>query len=133
CGSPPITVTFGGDTNNKPATSVPLTQIVNKATPVIPPPVVSSSNPPPNTPVTITETVPPGVTGTVTFSDGTTPIGTAPIVGGVATITVPSLPIGTDPITATTSGDANDNPATSSATIVTVGKITPTVTVTSSL
>ncbi len=132
-GSHTITVSYGGDSSNSASISAPLTQIVDKATPVIPPPVVSSSTPPPNTPVTITETVPPGVTGTVTFSDGTTPIGTAPIVGGVATITVPSLPIGTDPITATTSGDANNNPATSGATIVTVGKATPTVAVTSSL
>ncbi|MGH9595223.1 MAG: Ig-like domain-containing protein, partial [Edaphobacter sp.] len=124
-GSHTITVSYGGDTNNGPAISVPLTQIVNKATPVIPPPVVSSSTPPPNTPVTITETVPPGVTGTVTFSNGTTPIGTAPIIGGVATITVPSLPIGTNPITATTSGDTNNNPATSGATIVTVTPLTP--------
>jgi hypothetical protein len=124
-GSHPITVSYGGDTNNSAATSLPLSQIVNKATPVIPPPVVSSSNPPVNTPVTITETVPPGVTGTVTFSDGTTPIGTAPIVGGVATITVSNLPVGTDPITATTSGDANNNPATSPATIVTVTPVTP--------
>ena len=124
-GSHPITASYSGDANNSPSTSTPLNQIVNKATPVIPPPVVSSSNPPPNTPVTITETVPPGVTGTVTFSNGTTPIGTAPIVGGVATITVPSLPVGSDPITATTSGDANNNPATSSATIVTVTPGTP--------
>jgi Bacterial Ig-like domain (group 3)/FG-GAP-like repeat len=124
-GSHTITVSYGGDTNNSPATSVPLTQIVNKATPVIPPPVVSAPNTPVNTPETITETVPPGVTGTVTFSNGTTPIGTAPIVGGVATITVPSLPAGTDPITATTSGDANNNPATSTATIVTVTQPTP--------
>jgi hypothetical protein len=124
-GSHSITVSYGGDANNSPATSVPLTQIVNKATPVIPPPVVSSSTPPPNTPVTITETVPPGVTGTVTFSNGSTPIGTAPIVGGVATITVPSLPIGTDPITATTSGDTNNNPVTSGATIVTVTPLAP--------
>jgi Bacterial Ig-like domain (group 3)/FG-GAP-like repeat len=124
-GSHTITVSYGGDTNNNPASSLPLTQIVNKATPVIPPPVVSSNNPPVNTPVTITETVPPGVTGTVTFSNGTTPIGTAPIVGGVATITVPSLPVGTDPITATTSGDTNNNPATSGATIVTVTPLTP--------
>jgi len=132
-GSHTITVSYGGDTSNNPSTSAPLTQIVNKATPVIPPPVVSPSNPPPNTPVTITETVPPGVTGTVTFSNGTTPIGTAPIVGGVATITVPSLPIGTDPITATTSGDTNNNPVTSGATVVTVGKTTPTIAIASSL
>jgi hypothetical protein len=126
-GSHTITVSYGGDTNNNAATSVPLTQIVNKATPVIPPPVVSSSNLPTNTPETITETVPTGVTGTVTFSNGSTTLGTATIVSGVATITVPSLPIGTDPITATTSGDANNNPATSAPTIVTVTMPTPTL------
>ena len=52
-------------------------EALHKATPVIPPPVVSAPDTPPNTPETITETVPPGVTGTVTFSNGTTPIGTA--------------------------------------------------------
>jgi hypothetical protein len=124
-GSHTITVSYGGDTNNSAATSVPLTQIVNKATPVIPPPVVSAPSTPVNTPETITETVPPGVTGTVTFSNGTTPIGSAPIVSGVATITVSNLPVGTDPITATTSGDANNNPATSAPTVVTVTQPTP--------
>jgi hypothetical protein len=124
-GSHTITVSYGGDTNNNPATSVPLTQIVNKATPVIPPPVVSAPSTPVNTPETITETVPTGVTGTVTFSNGTTPIGSAPIVGGVATITVSNLPVGTNPITATTSGDANNNPATSAPTVVTVTQPTP--------
>ena len=132
-GSHTITVSYGGDTNNSAATSVPLTQIVNKTTPIIPPPVVSNPNVPPNTPETITETVPPGVTGTVTFTDGGTTIGTAPIVGGTATITVPSLPIGSNPITATTSGDTNNNPATSAPTTVTVAKPTPTVTIASSL
>jgi hypothetical protein len=124
-GSHPITASYGGDTNNNSATSAPLTQVVNKATPVIPPPVASPTNAAPNTPVTITETVPPGVTGTVTFSNGTNPIGTAPIVGGVATITVPSLPVGTNPITATTSGDSNNNPATSAPTNVTVQAVNP--------
>ena len=131
-GSHTITVSYSGDTNNNPATSAPLTQIVNKATPVLPPPVVSSSNLPVNTPETITETVPTGVSGTVTFYNGTTPIGTATIANGVATITVPSLPVGTDPITAATSGDANNNPATSPATQVTVAKATVVVTLASS-
>ena len=124
-GTHTITASYGGDTNNGTATSAPLSQVVNKATPVIPPPVVSAPNTTSNTPETITETVPPGVTGTVTFSNGTTPIGTAPIVNGVATITVPSLPVGTDPITATTSGDTNNNPATSAPTVVTVTAVTP--------
>jgi hypothetical protein len=130
-GSDPITATYNGDANNSSA-SANLTQIVGKATPILPPPVVSSPNLPVDTPETITETVPAGVTGTVTFSNGTTPLGTASIVGGVATITVPSLPLGVDSITAATSGDANNNPATSPPTLVTVGKTAPVVTLTSS-
>lgn len=124
-GTHTITASYAGDTNNAAATSGPLAQVVNKATPVIPPPVVSAPTTPVNTPETITETVPPGVTGTVTFSNGSTPIGTAPIVGGVATITVSNLPVGTDPITATTSGDTNNNPATSAPTTVTVTQPVP--------
>ncbi|WP_433974331.1 beta strand repeat-containing protein [Tunturiibacter lichenicola] len=132
-GSHPITASYGGDTNNSSASSAPLTQIVNKATPVLPPPVVSSPTLPVNTPETITETVPPGVTGTVTFSNGSTPLGSAPIVGGAATITVPSLPQGVDSITASTPGDANDNPAVSPPTAVTVGKVATLVTLISSV
>jgi len=130
-GSDPITASYGGDTNDNPATGS-TTQIVTKATPVLPPPVVSSANLPPNTSETITETLPPGVTGTVTFSDGTTVLGSATIVSGVATLTVPSLPLGVDSITAATSGDANNNPAVSPPTLVTVGKTGSVVTLTSS-
>ena len=130
-GNDPITATYNGDTNNNSA-SANLTQIVGKITPILPPPIVSSANLPIGTPETITEKVPAGVTGTVTFSDGTTPLGTAPIVDGVATLTVPSLPLGVDSITAATSGDANDNPATSPPTLVTVGKTASVVTLTSS-
>jgi len=103
-----ITANYGGDSNHNSSASAPLSQTVNKDTPVLPVPVVSTSNPSVGTPVTITETVPPGVSGPVTFSDGSTPIGTAPIIGGVATITVSNLPLGTDPITASTPGDSNN-------------------------
>ncbi|WP_353073317.1 Ig-like domain repeat protein [Tunturiibacter gelidoferens] len=130
-GSDTITATYSGDTNYNAATAS-LTQSVGKNTPILPPPVVSSSNLPIDTPETITETVPTGVTGTVTFSDGITPLGSATIVNGVATLNVPSLPLGVDPITAATSGDANNNPATSPPTLVTVGKTATVVTLTSS-
>ncbi|NYF91054.1 Ig-like domain repeat protein [Tunturiibacter empetritectus] len=126
-----ITATYNGDTNNNSATAS-LTQSVGKNTPILPPPVVSSSNLPIDTPETISETVPAGVTGTVTFSNGTTPLGSATIVNGVATLTVPSLPLGVDSITAATSGDANNNPAVSPPTLVTVGKTATVVTLTSS-
>ena len=132
-GSNPITATTPGDANNNPATS-PVTIItVTKTTPVLPPPAVSNPNPLPNTPVTITETVPPGVTGPVTFTNGGTVIGTAPVVNGTATITVPSLPIGSNPITASVAETATSNAATSPATNVTVATSAPTVTVASSL
>ena len=123
-GSDPITASYGGDSNNNPATGT-TTQTVNKDTPVFPIPVVSSNNPVVGEPVTITETVPPGVSGPVTFSNGSTPIGTAPMVGGVATITVSTLPLGTNQITASTPGDTNNNPATSPPVDVTVVKTAP--------
>lgn len=62
-------------------------------------------------PVTLTATVsctvgPP--TGTVTFFDGPTPLGTSPLNGaGVATLTTTSLSIGSHPLTGQYSGDVN--------------------------
>ena len=49
-------------------------------------------------------------TGTITFEDGTTPIGQGNISGGVATFTTSSLSVGTHTINAVYSGDANFNP-----------------------
>ena len=123
-GSATITAGYGGDSNNNTATSAPLAQTVNKASPTLPAPGVSSNNPTVGSPVTITENVPPGVSGPVSFYNGTTLLGTATVVNGVATLTVSTLPLGPDPITATTPGDANNNPAISPATIVTVIKST---------
>ena len=130
-GSDPILANYGGDGNNNPSSGT-TTQTVTKATPTLPAPVVNPTSPVVGTPVTITETVPPGVTGPVSFYNGTTLLGTAPIVGGTATLTTPALPPGTDTITATTPGDTNNNPATSPVTSVTVSKTTPVVTVTTS-
>ncbi len=130
-GTDTITATYSGDGNNNPATGT-TTTVINKNTPVLPPPSVSNTNPTPSSPVTITEQIPAGVSGPVTFTDGTTVLGTSPIVNGTATLTVPSLPIGSHPITASTPGDTNNNPATSPATTVTVAKTTPTLTLTSS-
>jgi len=126
-GTDSITASTPADANNNAATSPATTVTVTKITPVLPPPGVSTTTPTVDTPVTITEQVPPGVTGSITFNDGTTVIGTAPVVNGVATITVPSLPLGPNPITATTPGGPTSNTATSPATQVVVSKIIPTV------
>jgi hypothetical protein len=126
-GSNPITASTPGDTNNNPATSPATTVTIVKTTPVLPAPGVSSTNPSPNTPVTITEQVPSGVTGPIIFSNGSTVLGSVPVVNGVATLTVPSLPLGSNPITASVAETTTSNAATSPATTVTVGTITPTV------
>lgn len=110
----PITAQYGGDTNYNGASSAVLSQVVNKATGS----VTENISPDPATsgqPTTITATVPAGETGTVTFYDGTTPLGTATIINGVATLVVPSFTPGTHTITAQYSGDANYTPATSTA------------------
>jgi trimeric autotransporter adhesin len=126
-GTHPVTAVYSGDTNYNTATSAPDNQVVSKTAPALSPPVISPINAPYGTSVTITEMVPPGVTGTVTIYDGTTPIGTATINNGMATITTTSLPVGTDSITAATSGDSSNAPATSPASTDNVGKATPTL------
>jgi hypothetical protein len=52
-------------------------------------------------------------TGTVTFLDGTTPIGQGTLSAGVATLSIASLTVGTHTITVTSSGDTNFVAATS--------------------
>jgi hypothetical protein len=68
--------------------------------------------------VTLTATVssPAGIpTGTVTFLDGTTPLGPGTLSGGVATLTTTSLAVGTHSISAVYSGGTNFVAATSAA------------------
>ena len=124
-GSHTVTASYGGDANDNPGTSAPLTQVVNKTTPVLPAPAVSSTTLDTTSPETMTESVPAGVTGLVSFYNGSTLLGTAPIVNGIAVLTVPSLPIGTAVITAATAADASNNAAVSPATAVIVTKLTP--------
>jgi hypothetical protein len=64
-------------------------------------------------PLTLTATVSPSAaTGTVTFYDGTTSVGTASLSAGTATIQV-SLPAGNHALTATYGGDSVYGPSTS--------------------
>ncbi|WP_051711792.1 Ig-like domain-containing protein [Streptomyces sp. NRRL S-350] len=86
-------------------------------------------------PVTLTATVgptnpaAPTPTGTVTFSDGTTPLATMPLDGGRATFTTPRLQPGSHPITATYSGDPNLTASTTTdPTGLTVGFSEPCIT-----
>lgn len=72
-------------------------------------------------PVTLTATV-SGVspTGTVTFKDGTTALGTAALTGTTASFTSTTLSAGAHSFTATYNGDASNDVSTSSVVTVTV-------------
>jgi uncharacterized repeat protein (TIGR01451 family) len=69
--------------------------------------------------VTLTATVSPGTvnpTGTLTFLDGGTPIGSGMLSGGVATFTTSTLAVGSHTITTSYGGDSNFNGSTGSLT-----------------
>ncbi len=122
-GSHSITAVYSGDTNFTTSTSAALTQVVNKANTstsltASPTQIVLGQM------VTFTSTVSansPGAgtpTGTVTFKDGTTTLGSPSLVNGQATLTAAITNVGTRTITATYSGDTNFNSSTSTSSII---------------
>ncbi len=65
-------------------------------------------------------------TGTVTFMNGTTNLGSATLnASGVASFPTTALPVGSDSVTAVYSGDTNFSGSTSNAVVVTVSGVTP--------
>jgi hypothetical protein len=140
-GSHSLTAVYGGDSYFAVSTSAPVSETVNQAktTTVL----TSSANPLVwGQPVTFTATVSavsPGVgtpTGTVTFKDGSTVLGTAAlqIVNGVeeATLTTSALAVGTHSLTAVYSGDSDFVTSTSAILTQKVNKATTTTTLSSS-
>ncbi len=115
-GTDAISAIYSGDSNYQPHT-VGLSQTVQMAgsSTVL----ISSANPSnPNQSVTFTATVTSSTTGvptgTVTFLDGTNPIGSSAVNGsGIAKVSVSNLTIGTHNVSAAYAGDSNFNPSTS--------------------
>jgi hypothetical protein len=103
-----LTAAYSGDANNAPASSAPFTETIQEATTTT---LVSSNNPSiGGTSVTFTATVTGAahgnVTGTVTFKNGATTLGTGTLsAAGAAAFTTSSLPVGSDAITAVYAGD----------------------------
>ena len=133
-----ITAVYSGDSNFTTSTSTALTQtVIQDATTTT---IVSSANPSVSgQSVNFTATVKalaPGSgtpTGTVTFLDGSTTLGTATLSsGGKATFTTKSLPVGSYTITASYGGDSNFITSTSTALTQTVNQDATKTTVTSS-
>jgi hypothetical protein len=130
-GSHTMTASYGGDTNFNGSTSSALTQTVNKANSSTT--LSSSLNPSAyGFSVTFTATVSSTTaTGTVTFKDGSTTIGTGTVTSGTATFSISSLALGSHSITGVYSGDSNYNTSTSSKLTQTVKQVSS-VTVSSS-
>ncbi|HEV2492793.1 MAG TPA: Ig-like domain repeat protein [Terriglobia bacterium] len=107
-----ITATYGGSASYSGSTSSALNQTVKQAGTTTS--LTSSSNPSNGgQAVTFTATVSPVApasttpTGTVTFFDGGTSLGTQNLSGGTATLATSSLTVGAHNITATYNGDSN--------------------------
>jgi len=119
-GTASITATYSGDTNFATSTSSALPQVVQLGQTAT---ALTSSPNPSNVGQTVTLTAAVTVqsgtgtpTGTVSFFNGTTQIGSAvPLSGGGAAITTSTLAAGTASLTATYSGDTNFATSTSPA------------------
>src|SRR2546422_1012879 len=107
-GSHPLSATYSGSATFAASTSPTVTQIVNPAATS----TSLTSSPNPSTSgqaVTLSSTVTSAAgvpTGTVTFRDGATALGTVTLVNGSASLVPPARTVGTHPLTATYNGSA---------------------------
>jgi hypothetical protein len=116
-GTDSITAVYSGDSNFSGSASTAVSQTVNKASSSTT--LKSSLNPSTSgQSVTLTANISgqfSGVaTGTVTFSNGGSSLGSSAVSSNMATLTTTALPVGTDSITAVYSGDSNFTGSTSS-------------------
>ncbi len=131
-GTHPITTVYSGDTNYTTSTSPVLPVVIGQGASAV---ALASSVNPSNygQSVTFTATVTgPGITptGTVTFYNGASPIGTGTVnASGVATFVTSALAGGSHNITAQYGGDTQYNSATSSVLTQIVNKIGATLTI----
>ena len=135
-GTHSIVASYGGDSNDQPSTSAPLTQTVQMASSTL----SIASNIDPSVygqPVTFTVYISPQfggtATGGVTFYNSTNAIGTAGVSGNKATLTYSALLVGTSNIQGIYSGDSNVAGSASPVLFQVVNKASTTTAVTSSL
>ncbi len=132
-GSHNVAAQYAGDPQNAAATSSTLVQVVRQQTTLA---LTSSANPIVVTnslTVTVTARAASGTpTGTATFFDGTTALGTVNLANGQASFTTSSLVVGSHAITVQYSGDASDAAGTSPVLTQTVQQATSTTTLATS-
>jgi large repetitive protein len=119
-----LTAVYLGDNNDSGSTSTPALSLSVVGATTNTTLAASATTITPSTAVVLTATVTGNggaPTGTVSFMDGTTNIGSGTLsASGVATATVSNLAVGTHSITAVYSGDANNGGSTSNAVVITV-------------
>jgi Bacterial Ig-like domain (group 3)/FG-GAP-like repeat/Abnormal spindle-like microcephaly-assoc'd, ASPM-SPD-2-Hydin/FG-GAP repeat len=130
-----ITAVYSGDNNVKTSNSKLLRQDVNQYSTT----TSLTSAPKPSfygQTVTLTATVhsaaPAGVTGTVTFKNGTAVLGTVALTAGKTTLTTAKLPVGSNSLTATYNQDTSNAKSTSAILVQTVKQATIRMKLTSS-
>ena len=121
-GTHALTAAYSGNTAYASSTSLPISLQVN---PGLQPTSISLSASPTSqsfgNPIVLTATVAPSTaTGTVTFLDGQTSIGSAALSSGSASLTTSALNLGTHLLMASYSGDASDSGSNSATIDVTV-------------
>jgi YVTN family beta-propeller protein len=133
-GSHSITAIYGGDSNFTSSTSAALTQIVNKvsATTTLGSSVNPSSFGQAVTFTAIVNATGGAPSGLVTFSDGSTVLGTTALTNGQATLTISGLAAGQHSITAVYNGDTSFSTSTSAAVLQRVNQAASTTTLSSS-
>jgi hypothetical protein len=134
-GAHSLTAKYNGDSNFSASTSSTITQTISQASTTTT--LASNLNPAAfGQSIIFTATIqsPAGTSasGTVTFLDGTTTLGTAPVSSNSAQLAVASFLPGSHSITAQCSGDANLSASTSSAFSQTINQASTSATVTSS-
>jgi uncharacterized protein (TIGR03437 family) len=127
-GNAAIVVTIGGVSSQQGVT-IPIANI--SATTIT---LKSSLNPSAfGQAVTLTAAVSPATaTGSVTFKDGSSTLGSSALSGGAATFTISTFSVGTHSLTAVYSGDANDSASTSAVLTQTVNAAATSTSLTSS-
>jgi RHS repeat-associated protein len=131
-GSHSITAAYAGDGSFNPSTSPASVQTVNQASTTTTLAAAPSTTTNFGQAVTFTATVAavsPGAgqpTGTVTFKDGSTTLGTGNVSGGQATFTTTTLAVGAHAIGAAYGGDSNFKSSTASSLTQTINAIATT-------
>jgi trimeric autotransporter adhesin len=124
-GNSTLTASYGGDTNFTASKSQPVTEAVTLASAVTTV-TASNTNPGSGSIEVLTATVSAGSngvtpTGTVSFFNFGTFLGSATLASGTGTLTLKGLALGVASITASFSGDANTAPGTSAPLVLSVG------------